>query len=67
MYFDFETNIEYADSKLKGELENEQLCNENARHKIIGISLETRPDHINKYEIMRLRNYGCTRVQPFNA
>jgi ELP3 family radical SAM enzyme/protein acetyltransferase len=63
MYFDFETNMEYADSKLKGELENEQLCNENARHKIIGISLETRPDHINKYEIMRLRNYGCTRVQ----
>lgn len=31
--------------------------------KIIGISLETRPDQINKHELRRFREYGCTRIQ----
>lgn len=44
-------------------LEDEQHINETARCKIIGLTLETRPDFITKYEIKRLRRYGCTRVQ----
>ena len=63
VHLNLEENIEKAITKTKYNLFDEQRGNENAYHKVIGISLETRPDHINKYEIMRLRNYGCTRVQ----
>ena len=31
--------------------------------KIIGLTLETRPDTIDATELRRLRSYGCTRVQ----
>eukprot|EP00929_Paragymnodinium_shiwhaense_P057205 TRINITY_DN28625_c0_g1_i1.p1 TRINITY_DN28625_c0_g1~~TRINITY_DN28625_c0_g1_i1.p1 ORF type:complete len:793 (-),score=218.94 TRINITY_DN28625_c0_g1_i1:72-2450(-) len=41
----------------------EQQLNEKADVKIIGLTLETRPDKINKDELRRLRRYGCTRVQ----
>lgn len=44
-------------------LEEEQSINESANCHIVGLSLETRPDQINKHEIKRLRSYGCTRVQ----
>ena len=63
IFLDLCNNLQNSYNKIKGSLFNEQTQNTNASHKIIGISLETRPDHINKYEIMRLRNYGCTRVQ----
>jgi ELP3 family radical SAM enzyme/protein acetyltransferase len=41
----------------------EKEWNEKAEKKIIGISLETRPDHITKYELKRFRKLGCTRIQ----
>lgn len=41
----------------------EQKKNETAKYKIIGLTLETRPDYIDKAEIIRLRNLGCTRLQ----
>ena len=44
-------------------LEEEQSINETAECKIIGVTLETRPDTINPEEIQRLRRFGCTRVQ----
>lgn len=44
-------------------LTNEKLINESSQHKIIGITLETRPDCINMEEIRKFRYYGCTRVQ----
>ncbi|KAH0473983.1 MAG: uncharacterized protein KVP18_001666 [Porospora cf. gigantea A] len=44
-------------------LAEEQQINENTQSKIIGLTLETRPDYINKKEIRRLRKLGCTRVQ----
>jgi ELP3 family radical SAM enzyme/protein acetyltransferase len=44
-------------------LEAEQRINESARTKIIGLTLETRPDCINLVELRRFRRYGCTRVQ----
>uniref|UniRef100_A0A0G4I3R9 tRNA carboxymethyluridine synthase n=1 Tax=Chromera velia CCMP2878 TaxID=1169474 RepID=A0A0G4I3R9_9ALVE len=44
-------------------LEEEQRRNETAQARIIGVTLETRPDFINKYELNRLRRFGCTRVQ----
>mgnify|MGYP002016113057 CR=1 FL=1 len=42
---------------------DEQKLNEDAKYKVIGLSLETRPDKITKVELMRFRNMGCTRVQ----
>lgn len=47
----------------KTDLMTEQCYNETADVKLVGLSLETRPDHINALEIKRLRTYGCTRVQ----
>ena len=44
-------------------LHTEQSFNETNDIKIIGISLETRPDQINKYELRRFRELGCTRIQ----
>eukprot|EP00939_MAST-03C_sp_MAST-3C-sp1_P005141 g5141.t1 len=44
-------------------LAEEQRINETAKSKIIGLTLETRPDCINAEEIRRFRRYGCTRVQ----
>ena len=44
-------------------LEEEILINENALCKIIGITIETRPDKITKYELRRFRSYGVTRIQ----
>ncbi len=37
--------------------------NETASHRVIGLTLETRPDHIDYAEARRLRWLGCTRVQ----
>jgi len=44
-------------------LENEQKNNEAAKCRIVGISVETRPDHIDKKEIINLRRLGVTRVE----
>jgi len=45
-------------------LEEEQLINQNsASVKIIGITIETRPDKITKDELIFLRKLGVTRVQ----
>ncbi|CAD7928827.1 unnamed protein product [Amoebophrya sp. A120] len=44
-------------------LPEEQRLNELSECKIIGLTLETRPDHITKAEVRRLRLLGCTRVQ----
>jgi ELP3 family radical SAM enzyme/protein acetyltransferase len=47
----------------KKNLQEEKKENEKAAVKIIGITLETRPDCINEQELKRFRRYGCTRVQ----
>lgn len=46
-----------------GTLAQEQHRNETARYRIIGLTLETRPDRINPTEVRQLRRLGCTRVQ----
>ncbi|MFA5134222.1 MAG: tRNA uridine(34) 5-carboxymethylaminomethyl modification radical SAM/GNAT enzyme Elp3 [Patescibacteria group bacterium] len=45
------------------DLETAQRRNEKAVHRIIGLSLETRPDHITEQELWRMRELGCTHVQ----
>lgn len=44
-------------------LGKEQKRNERARHRIVGLTLETRPDYINEEEILNFRKLGCTRVE----
>jgi histone acetyltransferase (RNA polymerase elongator complex component) len=44
-------------------LVEEQRINETTAVKIIGLTLETRPDTIDTKSIRLLRKYGCTRVQ----
>ena len=40
-----------------------QKINETAKCRIVGISIETRPDYITPEEIARLRYYGVTKVE----
>jgi len=40
-----------------------QKLNEKAKHRIVGLSVETRPDFIDKKEIKRLRELGITLVE----
>jgi ELP3 family radical SAM enzyme/protein acetyltransferase len=44
-------------------LSEEQAINETAKSRIIGLTLEMRPDSITEEEIHWLRYLGCTRVQ----
>ena len=44
-------------------LHQSQKINEKAKNRIIGITLETRPDWINPKELVNLREVGCTRVE----
>jgi ELP3 family radical SAM enzyme/protein acetyltransferase len=45
------------------DIQKEIEMNELALCKIIGITIETRPDKITKYELRRFRLYGVTRIQ----
>lgn len=47
----------------KNQLKQEQKKNETAGHRIIGLTLETRPDFVNLQEIKTMRDLGCTRVE----
>ncbi len=44
-------------------IKDSQTINETAKSRIIGLTLETRPDFINERELRRMRNYGCTRIE----
>lgn len=61
---DFIRALFNACNEKKGKsLKEAQVINEYSKNRIIGLSLETRPDHITKSEIKRMRNLGCTKVQ----
>lgn len=44
-------------------LEAAQHINETAQHRIIGVTIETRPDYVDAAEVRRLRELGVTRVE----
>ncbi|PIP23122.1 MAG: tRNA uridine(34) 5-carboxymethylaminomethyl modification radical SAM/GNAT enzyme Elp3 [Candidatus Nealsonbacteria bacterium CG_4_8_14_3_um_filter_39_7] len=51
-------------SKSKNQkIEDVQRLNEKAKHRIVGLSIETRPDFIDEKEIKRLRTLGITMVE----
>lgn len=45
------------------ELFEEQLKNQNAKSRNVGLVLETRPDYISPKEIQELRQFGATKIQ----
>lgn len=60
----FEGANEYK--KVEGKTQNllvVQRTNEKAENRIVGLSIETRPDWINQKEIKRLRMLGVTKVE----
>jgi elongator complex protein 3 len=61
----FKAANEYtSNSKIKTRsLKELQKKNERAKCRIIGITIETRPDYINLKEIKRMRKLGITRVE----
>lgn len=44
-------------------LKEAQSLNESVKHRVIGLTIETRPDFISPVEIKRLRQLGVTRVE----
>lgn len=52
-----------ANGKVSKNLESAQKVNEKSKHRIVGITIETRPDFINEKEILWLRKLGVTRVE----
>ncbi len=50
-------------AEIKKILAREQKKNENAAYRLIGVTLETRPDYINEKELRQMRELGCTRVE----
>jgi ELP3 family radical SAM enzyme/protein acetyltransferase len=67
VYYQFKDTEEFF--REMGTLEEEQNYNETASLRVIGLTIETRPDYLegdsdNKYEIIRFyRHIGVTRVQ----
>jgi len=57
----YKQNLSLID--LKKALLREQKKNENSKYRIIGLTLETRPDYINEKELKEMRIFGCTRVE----
>jgi len=59
----YAANTYFEDKRERETLLNEQYINESSKCHIVGLSLETRPDQINKSEIKRFREYGATKIQ----
>jgi len=52
-----------CNQKESKDLKEAQRINEKAKNRIVGISIETRPDFIDEKEILRLRELGVTMVE----
>ncbi|KNH06082.1 histone acetyltransferase-like protein [Perkinsela sp. CCAP 1560/4] len=59
----YAANMHGTESRDRLTLFEEQAINTTTTLRIIGLTLETRPDTINPQMLHRLRRYGCTRVQ----
>ena len=62
----YAANTFYCDStsrRMRYSMNVEIIINMTAKVRVIGLTLETRPDHINKDEILLMRDMNCTRVQ----
>lgn len=44
-------------------LKKAQKINETEKHRVVSLSLETRPDYIDEEEVRHFRELGCTKIQ----
>ncbi len=51
------------DEKLIKKIKLEQQKNEISDNRCVGLTLETRPDYIDERELIRMREFGCTRIE----
>jgi elongator complex protein 3 len=49
--------------ELRACLKKEQRKNETAAYRLVGLTLETRPDYLDDREVEEMRSLGCTRVE----
>jgi elongator complex protein 3 len=49
--------------KISVNLEATKKFNENAKHRCVALCIETRPDVCSENDIIRMREFGCTRVE----
>lgn len=54
---------EIKSENLIEEIKKQQIINESSENRCIGLTLETRPDYVDEKEIIRMREFGCTRVE----
>lgn len=59
----FRLNTHETETRDRLTLSEEKTRNETARCKIIGVTLETRPDCIDDKEVLHFRRVGATRIQ----
>ncbi len=55
--------FETCNNKKFKTLKKAQKINEKAKYRIVGLSVETRPDHINEKEIKKFRDLGVTKIE----
>lgn len=55
--------FETCNNKKSRILKEAQKINEKAKHRIVGLSVETRPDYINGKEIKKMRDLGITKIE----
>lgn len=55
--------LDAANGSASKSLEEAQTVNESARHRVVGLTIETRPDSIHPEEVRRMRMLGVTRVE----
>jgi elongator complex protein 3 len=55
--------FEACNGKRGTSLHQAQVINESAKQRVVGISIETRPDWINEAEVKLLRELGVTKIQ----
>jgi elongator complex protein 3 len=58
-----ETDRRLIEAATWEELEAAHLENEFAKHRCVGLVIETRPDYLDADEALRLRRLGCTKIQ----
>jgi len=59
----FKSMIDTINGENSSSLEEAQLKNETAKRRIVGISIETRPDWVDTKEVKLLRELGVTKLQ----
>lgn len=55
--------LKEPESRARKSLQEEIRTNETANVRIIGLTLETRPDRVTAIELQRMRSFGVTRIQ----